>query len=340
MGALSVSWRDLAVVALLFSVVMLVFAALSFAVAWPNAGDGWGLAVIVAGVAALLPLLSRTLTFLQKSRGSIQAFGVKIDFAGAVQSSQAVVGSWSAGTVRQGTFIAESGRGELERAAEEAGSHPELVIDLEAGNAWYRTRLFAVAAMGEVLGAPKYLVLVGQKGGRPLQVGGYIAATDFVRAVCQRDPRYARLLKHATDYLPHLREAARKPPGAEPPPPAGFDKYMNYTYPFREVGDALFMRILVEQLIHPDPGQLQPGEASPEDGPPWINLAEMEQELSPWLVHDTVDTSASPREQVSAILAARGEIAIAARDGTFEGLFQVDVTVRHVLRQLIERVQE
>jgi len=35
------------------------------------------------------------------------------------------------------------------------------VIDLEDGHAWYKTRLFAMAATAELLQAPKALVLIG-----------------------------------------------------------------------------------------------------------------------------------------------------------------------------------
>jgi hypothetical protein len=335
MGALTVSWRDLLLPSLLFAGILLIFWALSASVGWPNAADGWRLAVIIAGIAAILPLVARAMTFLQKNRASIEGpFGLKVNFVNAVQVSETSIGSLTAGTVQQGTFIAESGRGELERAAIEAGAHSELVIDLEDGNAWYRTRLFAVAAMGEILGAPEILVLVGGKGGRPRQVGGYIASRDFVKAVCQKDSRYERLLRRARDYLALLRNSANAGNQIQPP---DFAKFLQYQYPFTEAGDSVFMRVIVDQLIDPDPGVLQPTENAPEDGPPWINLADMAQELSPWLIPDIVEMTGTAKQQVAAILGARGDIAVAVRNGTFEGIIRVELAARDVLRQLAER---
>lgn len=176
MNSLSISWRELVAPAIIFVVIVALFGGLSTQAGWPSATQGWSLVVAIAAAVAFAPVVARALNFLQQSRASIEGpFGLKLNFASAVERSETKVGWLSVGTVQQGTLLPESGRGELEQAAIDAKKHPELVIDLEDGSAWYLTRLFAVAATAVLLGSPKLLVLVGQKGGQAKQAGGSIA---------------------------------------------------------------------------------------------------------------------------------------------------------------------
>lgn len=97
------------------------------------------------------------------------------------------------------------------------------------------------------------------------------------------------------------------------------------------------MRVLVEQLIQPDPGVLEPTDQPPEAGPPWVSLSDLQQWLGPWLGSDFVEMGAPAKEQVAAILNAQGDVALAVRNGTFEGIIDVGRAARHILSQLAER---
>ncbi len=86
--------------------------------------------------------------------------------------------------------IGESNFEELNEAALEVTEQSVVVINLEDGRAWYKTRLFAVAATAEILHAPRALVLVGLRGGQPMQVAGWVRPRDFVKAVIRSDRGY------------------------------------------------------------------------------------------------------------------------------------------------------
>jgi len=336
MRELSVSWRDVVLPLVVFALFMVLFLGFAQLTGWPNKKDGWSLVVGLGIAFAAAPLIARALSFLKASRATIEGpLGLKLNFASAVAGSEASSASITYSGVQQGVFIAESSRGELEQAADEAHRHRILVVDVEAGQAWYLTRLFALAATAEALGSPKLLVLVGQAAGKPRQAAGYISPAEFVRAVAAKDTRYARILRQAKAYAAALRTS-----GAGPADP-GLPRLGNYRFVWAQVGEPVFMRILVEQLIAPDPNVLQPDEKPPEDpnAPPWVTLGDLALLLAPWLRTDLVDLDEPPKAQISSILSAMGDCVLAVRSGTFEGLIEVERAARHILRQLVDRAE-
>jgi hypothetical protein len=74
------------------------------------------------------------------------------------------------------------------------------------------------------------------------------------------------------------------------------------------------------------------------DAPPWATLIDIETRLDSWLVRESVDLGTSEREQLRAILSTQHEIAIAARDGEFAGIIDIERAERQILRQLAEKV--
>jgi hypothetical protein len=342
MQRLAISWRDWLTALLVFAVATAFFVVFSKFEGWPNVHDGWSLALPIAFGVGAAPLAARLLVFLVASRASFEAFGVKFNLPAAVQNSEAAFASLPSGVIQQGVLMPESSSGALEQAAQEAFRHQVLVIDLEDGKAWYLTRLFALAATAEFLGSPSLLVLVGQSGGRQKQAGGSIAPSDLVRAVTQKDARYARALRNAKAYLRLLRTNSPPPPvapGAVPGRTPVFARFGQYQYVYEEVGEALFMRVLVEELKWPDLNVLGPAEAPPEaeGNPPWITLPELLALAAPWIQKDVVELTDPPKTQIKAILDAKSDCVLAVRNGTFEGLVEVDRAVRQVVLQLIER---
>jgi hypothetical protein len=282
-----------------------------------------------------LPFVHRTLDYLRQNQASIETpFGVKLNFAAAVAAGQkAAPGDafqMPTADVQAAEPVAESSTSKLESAARDAARHPLLVIDLEDGRAWYWTRIFAVAALSGPFRAPVWLVFIGQEGERPRQVIGYISATKLVRELSESDPRLRRALYRAEAYRAALQAGL----------PNGQIPAHRYQYVFSQVGDAAFMRILIDQLQHPDPGILEPGQNAPETRDNWATPAEFRQKLAAWLVEDKIDLGSPPSEQASQILGAAGEIVLAHRDGTYQGIIHVGAFTRHLVRQLIANVSK
>jgi hypothetical protein len=158
----SINWREVAIGASVFIVVMIGFGILASVIHWPSEHDGWPLAVAVAAVIAFLPMISRTLSFLQQSGASLEGpFGIKVNFNAVTNIAAVGTAKLTENLVVSGVQINESTFVELNEAAVRATEQTVAVIDLEDGHAWYKTRLFAMAATAELLQAPKALVLIG-----------------------------------------------------------------------------------------------------------------------------------------------------------------------------------
>jgi hypothetical protein len=210
MHPFSVDWRQVIVAVAIFVAAMLGFAFLSSASGWPNAINGWPIAVGVALVLALLRVIGPALDYLRQAGAKLETPFLKLDLAGAARATVIAQQPWVLfdDLVRRTSTVPESGIGELERSAQNFAGQPEIVLDLEDGGAWYTTRVFAVAATAAVVGSPQAIVLVGQKNAVPRQFGGWISPHDVVTAFLRRDHRFAATHTHALEYLSQLQEHA------------------------------------------------------------------------------------------------------------------------------------
>lgn len=138
MRPFTVEWHELMAAAAIFVVAILAFAFLSAAVGWPNAASGWPIAVGVSLVLALLRIVGPALDYLQQTGvAKLETPFLKLDFAGAARATVIVQQPWvlSDGATRKSSTVPESGIGELERSAQNFAGQPEIVLDLEDGEA-------------------------------------------------------------------------------------------------------------------------------------------------------------------------------------------------------------
>jgi len=328
MPSISITWKEVTTAGLVFALIVVGFALLAAVFKWPNEQSGWPLAIIIAVVIAGLPLFGRVVSFVQQQGASIEALGVKIDFSGFTKAAEAQATALPANIVQGDVPIPGSNPTELERFAEESKGRTVATIDLKEGRAWYLTRVFAVAATADFLGAPRLIVLIGQRAGKPSQVGGWIRPGDAVRGLTEHDPGYEKLWDQVRKYLDHLRAHAPNTPGMK-----------DYTPVYQRISDTAVMPILVDQMRNPGSfaGESSPPAIEPADKPPWVTLAQIEGLLDPWLVRDSVDVNKPTKDQVEDVLAAPGEFAVAVRDGEFAGIIEVQRAERYVLRQLATR---
>jgi hypothetical protein len=337
----SINWREVAIGVTVFLLVILGFGILSAAIHWPRENDGWPLAVAIAAVIAFLPVIARALSFLQQSGASLEGpLGIKLNFSAAAAVATVSTAKVTENLVTPGVQIFESSFKELNEAALRATDQTVVVIDLEDGQAWYKTRLFALAATAKILHAPRLLVLVGQRGGQSMQAGGWIRPAELVRAVVRSDPRYGEVWQHAQAYLHRLQAQLIHDPNPDPQYP----RLSSYQASFEEAGPASIMFILVHQMREPDsvpastagaPQAPTPTPLESHDVHPWISLREAELMLDPWLGRDTIDLNTPQAEQVAAVMAATGDIILTTRDGRYSGLIDVARAERDLLRQLL-----
>jgi len=339
MNGLGFDWHQAARASLLLVLVLLGFGILGAAAGWPNAQSGWPLAIAVAIGAALLPFAGAILDMLRDSRAKLETPWLKLDFAGAAEAAtqRGEALSLPANLLRPGAAYADSGSTELEAAAERAKGDPDAVVDLADGGAWWETRLFALAASAELLGAPRRIVLLGQAGGLPGRFGGWIAPGQVVAALARQEPGYAWVMGRARAYRTALQAPAG---GANPPELPDLAMYRGEQARRGEAG--LVLRILLDHLRRvppPMPGQPQPMPLEDEHRPRWVTLQAAQSLLGPWLVTEAVETTAPAKEQVLRILASSHETIAAVRGGAYAGLVDVRRVERDVLRQLAGRAR-
>jgi len=334
MPPFAITWREIALGVVVLVLVLIGFGILAKTIHWPNEESGWPFVVALSAIIAFLPSSARILNFLQQSRASVEGpFGIKVNFTAAVAAATVGSAKLTDNLVQPGTLINESSYTELLVAAREATAHTIAIIDLEDGRAWYATRLFALAAAAEFLGAPRVIVLLGQRAGQKQRVGGWISPADVVRAFERDSPRYREVLLRARTYLYSLRgRFLAQPIVATDPPRLG--PYFNA---YADAGDAAIMFVLVDQMRNPeDVPPTAPLEADAK--PPWITLGDAESMLDPWLVRDTLDLSKPEKaNEIEAILSAKGPIIIAVRNDQYAGVIDAQRAERELLRQLVSR---
>jgi hypothetical protein len=340
MNRLSITPREVASAILVFVLLLIGFGVLSELAGWPNEDDGWPLVVVVALAVAALPIAGRVVSYLQASRATVALpGGFKLDFARAVVETAA--GRLPENLVAPGVALMDTSQQELDRAAETASEQDVIVADLKDGRAWYVTRLFALAGTAVVLGSPKAIVLIGQKGGKELQPGGWIGPRDLITALTRADQRYAYHWRRAQTYLEHLRLHGDE---SVPAPPPNLPQFLVYQDFYRDVGDRVIMRIMVNQMRWPDPPNAQAAQLGDlaiekDEKPPYTTLGELEPKLEPWLVRDAIELTLPEKEQVKAILQTEHDIILALRNGRYDGVIDVRLAERGVLRQLAAQAE-
>jgi hypothetical protein len=294
MTPFSLEWREVLAAAGVFGLTPLAFALLAGIAGWPNSASGWPLAVGVALSLALLRVIGPLLDFLRRAGAKVETpFGLKLDFAGVARMTVNPQ-PWilSDTLVRKGTNISESTVGDLESSVQEFADQPEIVIDLEDGQAWYTTRIFAVAATADIIGSPEAIVFVGQRNGLARQFGGWCKPSDVVTAFERHDPRFAGVREVALRYWAALKEHAHDSGYA---PQAALPQYYSYRQAFLAFGESAIIRIFVSQMRNPDVPTPQ-GPLEPSQEPPWIMLGQIEALMEPWLIRAHVDIRQSAKE--------------------------------------------
>ena len=342
MRSLSIEWHEMVVAIAIFVATMLAFALLSSAAGWPNATSGWPVAVGVALVLAFLRVLGPVLDYLREAGAKLETPLVKLDFAGAARVVSASGRPWvlSDDLIRKSPSVPDSTLPELERSVQDFANQADIVVDLEDGGAWYTTRIFAVAATAMEIGAPRAIVLVGQKNGAPLQFGGWVKPEDVVTAFSRRDSKFATVHQRALQYLNLLRLHGDELTYTGPPAATGtvapFPRYQQYVYQFRTYRDIAIIRILVDQMLSPESNDPK-DRLEDSQQPPWTNLGELQRLFEPWLVCEQVKVDLTAKEQVLQVLASQHDVVARTRNGQFLGMVDVGRVERDIVRQLVER---
>jgi hypothetical protein len=316
--------HDTLTAAALFALILAVFAALSSATGYPR-GNEWQFATIVALCVAAVPLVFRVLGFLQHTRSSVDIKGIKIDF-GKTLTVPAV--QLAENVVERNQPVTDSGTQAVVAVARQAHQSSVVVVDLQGGDAWYKTRLFALAAPALEFGYPRVIVFLATLNGTPCSFLGFADATAVAKAI-MRDPQYQFAFRAALDKYHQLSALAN--PALRPLNLALQPDVDREAFDFE--GRPSFMAILIHQMI--TVGLEPPGPVQPPTGqPPWINALELQQLLGGDLHFDKIEDRKKDPEAISHFFSSKADYIAVVRDRQFVGLVPAVRVLREVLGTL------
>jgi hypothetical protein len=317
--------RDTAAAAALFAGMLAVFAALGAVTGYPK-GNEWQFAIIAALCVGAIPLIFRVLSFLQHTRSSLDIKGIKIDFGKAVTVPAVQLAE---NVVDKNQLVTDSGTQAVVAVARQAHRSPVVVVDLQNGDAWYKTRLFALAAPALEFGYPRVIVFLATLNGTPCSFLGFAEATAVANAI-MKDAPYELAFRAALDKYHQLSALAKQ---ALRPPNLALQADVD-----REANDfegrPSLMAIMIHQTIGLEPAPpIQP----PIGQPPWINAIEVQQLLGSELHTDKIEDRKKDPDAIARFLSSKADYIAVVRDHQFVGLVPALRVLREILNTLIAR---
>lgn len=301
MDAFGFSRRDLCASLGSFAFVVTVFAVLRWLVQYPIESE-WQFAICIAFGAALLPAVFKILAFLKTSRSSLDIAGVKIDFSNARTLPSFRITT----ALRHGDInMHDSGNMEVVNAARLLEDNAVVIVDLEDGKAWYRTRLLGVVAPSLTLGLRRTVVFL-HRGRRNSQAFLGFADAATIASRLLDDPIYRQTYSLAVaNYYQN----------------GCVDQYSN------TFGAPALAVTVIDRARHLE---------LPPNSAPWIDANGVEDLLGKALHSDAIDLDTDDGTAVIQALAADIDNIAAIEKNEFKGLIPMSRIVRDVLRKLAD----
>jgi hypothetical protein len=304
---------------------------------WPEADVRSTVFFAVAALSAI-PLVLSLLDFAAARRAVLDIRGVRLDFS-KFEGTEAVA---FRETVRlpenigvPGQIVTDTAPMQIVHALAEATRNEIVRIDIDAGNAWWTTRLLALSAGAARAGLPRVLVFVGRKENVEGAFLGWAVPRDVVQAILASDHRYrfaynraqaitAQLLAFGDDAVrPHNLVLHHE-----------VQRYANdpaYLY----MGAAVAEQILMDQLGRHQQYPPQGVTTSLEDPADHVTLGRLADLLEPYLYRDAIDLAWPAERQVATYLEVRAPFVALLRGGRYDGMLQRELADRRILRQLL-----
>jgi hypothetical protein len=179
---------------------------------WP-APEREGLLLTGALILSIVPVALSVLDLLIERGGAVEAIGIKLNFTRVVGAPLATLTMPANLGGTPGQAIADSGTSSILDALQQARSSDIVVVDLEAGTAWWETRLLVLLAGAVRLRHPELVVFIATDHGVPHAFQGWARPDDLFPLLLASDQRYQTSYWEA--------QAAASQWSLEPPPLVG-----------------------------------------------------------------------------------------------------------------------
>lgn len=303
---------------------------------WPDAEMRQTVFYVVAAL-SVVPLVLSLLDFAASRRAVLDIRGVKLDFS-KFEGAEAVA---VRETVRlpenigiPGQIVSDSAPMQIVHALADATRNEIVRLDIDAGNAWWITRLLALSAGAARAGSPRVLVFVGRRQNVDGVFLGWAAPRDVVQAILASDHRYRLAYDRAqaiTAQVVAFGDTAVRPINLALHPEVL--RYLNDPE-YLKMGAAVAEQILMDQLArHQD--YPPSGISSLEDPAEHVTLGRLADLLGPYLYLDAIDLTWPGQRQLDTYLEARAPYVALLRGGRYDGMLQRELADRRILRHLL-----
>ncbi|SIO52980.1 hypothetical protein SAMN05444722_3150 [Rhodovulum sp. ES.010] len=307
-------------------------------VAWPT-DEAIGSVLLVVLLVSLIPLALVILEFLARQRAVLDLQGImRIDLSRGEGTPDAVRQrpvTLPANMGRTGPIVSDTLPMDILDVLATSARSDMVVVDIEGGDAWWVTRLLALAAGAMRRGTPSVITFVGREENRDRRFLGWARPRDVLGAILDDRDDYRRRYDQARSLSAQYLLLGSDPPfPVAPQPHVGVWRYLDDDR-YKDLGDDAPEQILMDQLA----SQLAVG-GSLEDPPDKLTLARLEELLRPCLIRSTIDADWPGEKQVEAVLGAREDYIALVRDGAFDSLIIVARAERFLLRRLVSEMRE
>ncbi|HWA90414.1 MAG TPA: hypothetical protein VG889_10285 [Rhizomicrobium sp.] len=315
--ALEISNWDFVAAIAIFAFVLITYRLLNWTVGYPT-GPDWQLPVFLAFGLSTIPFVLRLLLFLQRTGGSFDLGGVKIAFPSVAQAMPLTIRTNLADPT---VSLYDSGRQQLEAVADVADKVSVVVVDLEAGQAWYATRLFAIAATSLQFDLNQHIVFLAARNGVASRYVGYASAAVVATAIMSA--RNLRNFDFTSAYLGAISTLLQTAPAnsALPnPEPRGESRLS---------APARFMTTLAQSM--------QAWEQNLLATDLWLGYEELTPLLRDRLKRNFIELSDDDTAKAQSALRNDGEYVALLENGDFKSLIPVAVVVQDIIAALLNQ---
>jgi hypothetical protein len=322
--------------------LLVVLLILRGTIEWP---DKESQTTVLIGVLliSLLPILLALVDVVIERGAVIEYFGVKIDLSNVRNIGE------SGFTVPvnigvRGQSVTDSSTTEILDALRQSTSSDLVIIDLEAGQAWWETRLLVLLTGAVRLKKPEKVVFVGLDGGLDKSFQGWSHPNELLPHLLKAHPQY--VLSYHKAKAAALQWALVEPIGVGPTPTPPLGGLIPAQPPWMQAGlatrhpwmpfnsaDGLPNELLAEQLLQSDLGENLEQKGQTKS----ISLVRLKDLFQPVLRTDSIDESWPAERQMSAFFDGDAPYIAVTRNKQYTTLVSRVTVLNAVLKRFVEK---
>ena len=327
----------LLLIALLVGLVAVVVI-LQNKIGWPS-GKSETTVLIGVLVVSVLPIVLALVDAVIERGGVIQYGDVKIDFSQVPKTGLSGI-TVPVNIGVRGQPVNDSSTTQILDALREATTCEVIIIDLEAGQAWWETRLLVLLAGAVRLRKPEKVAFVGKDGGIDRSFQGWSHPHELLPLLLQAHPQYRRsyhtaqaaaeqwkLVEPVTPALPGV------PVGMLPQPAWLHGLASKHPWMAFDPTTGLPNPLLAEQLLASDLGETVESQEQPKR----ISLARLDELFRPVLYKERIDESWPAKQQLDAFFSSEADYMAVTRHGQYSTLVSRLTVLNQMLRTMIEK---